>query len=227
MNSYNTQTINAPNPIARFAHRSRIKQSIHLALPFLKNGTVLDYGCGTGHFVAEMLKRRAGCAVGYEPYMDERCGKDLPIYREMIDVEKHMPFALVTLFETIEHLSLDEIDQFLLLCDRLLSTNGRILISAPIEVGPALLLKEMNRSLFRLKFPEHKPIEFVKATLFGIAARRAENIKVSHRGFDFRRSITYLKEKGWEVKVLTYGPLPIKTWYGNSQVYFLCYRGHR
>lgn len=86
-------------------------------------------------------------------------------------------------------------------------------------MGPVLILKELNRSFFIFRPSEHSLKEFVEASIFGIAASRAENIKCSHKGFDFRRAIQFLKVNGWDVDVLGFGPLPIATWYGNSQVY--------
>jgi 2-polyprenyl-3-methyl-5-hydroxy-6-metoxy-1,4-benzoquinol methylase len=217
--SYNLQTVDSKNPLARYAHRNRIQQSIALTLPKLASGKVLDYGCGSGVFVAALLKLKPGSAVGYEPYMQERVSRDLPIYKEILDVKKLGPYSLVSLFETIEHLSNAELDDFLNLCESLLPPSGGILISAPIEIGPALLLKEFNRSLFRFKLPEHRLWELLKASFLAIPASRAVDLKTSHKGFDFRLAIKYLQAKGWNVSVMRYGPLPIGTWYGNSQVY--------
>jgi len=102
----------------------------------------------------------------------------------------------------------------------ILKENGSILISAPIEIGPALLLKEFSRSIFRHKWPEHGICELFLATTLGIPGKRATNVKISHKGFDFRKVIRYLETKDYEIRVLRYGPLPIGTWYGNSQIYF-------
>ena len=219
MSAYDSETINSPNPLARYAHRNRLRKSVELALPRLRNGKVLDYGCGSGAFVSALEALASGCAVGYEPFMTDRCGGGLPIFSTLQDAEKLGPYNLITLFETIEHLSAVEIDGFLEVCGRNLSPTGGILISAPIEIGPALVLKELNRSILRFKQPEHRLVEFLKASLLGMPARRAEDIKISHRGFDFRQAMQYLQACGWEVEVLCYGPLPIGTWYGNSQVY--------
>jgi 2-polyprenyl-3-methyl-5-hydroxy-6-metoxy-1,4-benzoquinol methylase len=217
--SYDKQTINSPNPLARYSHRSRFKKSVQLALSKLQDGRVLDYGCGSGVFVHEMLALRQNCAVGYEPYMTERTSSALPIYSRIEDLESMGPFSLVTLFETIEHLCEEEATGFLSTSAKLLSSSGGILISGPIEIGPALLAKEFNRSILRFQLPDYGLMEFAKASLIGIAATRAQNIKTSHKGFDFRQAIRFFRESGWAVEVLEFGPLPIGTWYGNSQFY--------
>jgi 2-polyprenyl-3-methyl-5-hydroxy-6-metoxy-1,4-benzoquinol methylase len=217
--SYDKQTINSPNPLARFAHRSRFRKSIQLVLSKLPYGRVLDYGCGSGVFVKEMLARRPHCAVGYEPFMTERTSADLPIYSRIDDVESIGSFSLITLFETIEHLSEVEAAEFLGTCRKLLSTSGGILISGPIEIGPALLAKEFNRSILHFRLPDYGLLEFAGASLLGIPATRAKDIKTSHKGFDFRQAIEFFRKSGWAVEVLKFGPLPIGTWYGNSQFY--------
>ncbi|TWU00014.1 bifunctional 3-demethylubiquinone-9 3-methyltransferase/ 2-octaprenyl-6-hydroxy phenol methylase [Botrimarina colliarenosi] len=220
MSEYDAATINSPNPLARYAHRTRVRRSLELVRGRLDAGRVLDYGCGSGVLIASLESERPGSAVGYEPFMAERCQAGLPIFATMDEVRGQGPFGTVTLFETIEHLSDAELDAFLADCDAVLGPEGAIVVSAPIEVGPALFLKECNRFLLRLKPSEHYPIEFLKASLLGIPARRATELKSSHRGFDFRRAIQSMRQKGWESKILAYGPLPIGTWYGNSQVYF-------
>jgi hypothetical protein len=224
MSDYDSQTINARNPFARYSHRKRIKQSLALALPLIGDGRLLDYGCGPGVFLSKVLAHRPDSAVGYEPFMAERTQNHLPIYSTLPEIEQRGPYELITLFETIEHLSAEELSNFLNLARRNLSTSGRILISAPIEIGPALLLKDLNRFALRFHPSEHRPWELVTAGLFGIPARRAEDIKKSHRGFDFRRAIAQLRSSGWETQVLKYGPLPVPTWYGNSQVYMAASR---
>jgi hypothetical protein len=224
VSNYDAQTINAPNPLVRFAHRNRVRRSLTLALPRLGSGKLLDYGCGTGVFISEVIARYPGRAIGYEPFMTERSSASLPIFDTLAELELRGPYNLITLFETIEHLSDEELSSFLKFAEEVLTPTGGILISAPIEIGPALIFKDLNRSAFRRKLSEHRPLELLKAGIFGIPARRAENLKTSHRGFDFRRARNYLGNRGWGTDILSYGPLPSGTWYGNSQVYLWAYR---
>lgn len=217
--SYDRKTVNSPNPLARYAHRNRIRKSIALALSKSASGLILDYGCGSGALVSALLELKSDVAVGYEPFMQERVNDDLPIYKKFSDVIALGSFNLITLFEVVEHLSEPELDEFLCRCELLLSPQGGVLISAPIEIGPALLLKEFNRFIFRAKRPEYGFWEFLKACVLGIPASRAVNIKSSHKGFDFRCVVKCLEAKGWNVQIMSFGPMPIGIWYGNSQVY--------
>jgi hypothetical protein len=70
--NYDQQTINSRNPLARYAHRTRVKRSVQLATPRVGLGKIMDYGCGSGVFLSKMNSIREGAAVGYEPYMTER-----------------------------------------------------------------------------------------------------------------------------------------------------------
>jgi SAM-dependent methyltransferase len=220
MASYAVQTVDSPNPLARYAHRTRVRKSIELAKDRLEAGRILDYGCGSGVFVAEINRLRESIAFGYEPFMEERSRHGLPIYRDFEDLLHHKPFGTVTLFETIEHLSESELSEFLQRSFDLLGNDGCILISAPIEIGPSLFLKELNRFLRKPSMPNYGLLEFFKAALLGTPARRAENIKASHKGFDFRAAIRQIEERGWRVDVIGFSPIPFLGWYGNSQVFF-------
>jgi 2-polyprenyl-3-methyl-5-hydroxy-6-metoxy-1,4-benzoquinol methylase len=231
MSNYDAETINARNPIARYAHRNRVERSVGLALPLLDlskaaggQGRLLDFGCGSGVFVARILALRPGAASGFEPFMTERTQTTLPIVTSMADAADQGPYGLVTLFETIEHLTDPELQAFLDFAQRTLEPGGRILITAPIEIGPALFAKDANRFWLRGRRSEHGALELAKAAILGIAARRADDVKGSHRGFDFRQAMQSLRKSGWTPRILSYGPLPIPTWYGNSQVFMTAVR---
>ena len=217
---YSSQTVNHPNPIARFAHRHRNRKSILLANNLVKSNSkiIVDYGCGKGVFVDSLRRGGFKFAYGYEPYMEQAIDRSY-----IVKDKKLIPTGnveLVTLFETIEHLDTDELDSFFDFCRLCLNESGKILISAPLEIGPAVILKDIVRSILFKRPLEYSFIELLKCGLFGMSIERSKNIKHSHKGFDFRKIITLIRKRYGKVKVLGYGPLPINTWYGNSQVYF-------
>lgn len=220
MVSYDKQTLNTPNPIARYAHRNRLARVIKLVTSQAKINKVLDYGCGSGAFLKAIKDTINIEVVGYEPHMTERVDTTVPIYDKYESIDTLKPFDLITIFETVEHLSEDELLTFLTRADSLMGNGGRILFSAPIEIGPAILMKELNRCILHKRLPENKLLELLLASIFGISAKRSINIKNSHKGFDFRKTIKYLEETYGPVTIESYGPLPIPTWYGNSQIYF-------
>lgn len=220
MVSYDRQTLNSPNPIARYAHRNRLARATRLVTSLVGVRKVLDYGCGAGAFINEIQGVNDIEAIGYEPFMVEKNHLDTPILKDFSSIQDFGPFDVITIFETIEHLDNNELVEFLERASPLLSQKGRILASVPIEIGPALLMKEINRSVLHKRLPENSLRELFLASFFGIAAKRAKNIKTSHKGFDFRETIRFLENEHGPVDIASYGPLPIGTWYGNSQVYF-------
>jgi tRNA G46 methylase TrmB len=69
--SYDRQTINSSNPIARFAHRARIRKSLTLAKKLAPAGaTIVDFGAGTGTFLSSLGDERPDVSLfAVEPYM--------------------------------------------------------------------------------------------------------------------------------------------------------------
>ncbi len=217
--SYARQTVDAINPVVRLAHRNRVRRSVELAVAKADGGPVLDYGCGTGAFVAEMGRIHSAPVVGYEPIMEERAEDGLPIFTDLDAVRTSGPFALITLFETIEHLSTDEQLGFLTEARRLLRPAGGVLLSCPVMIGPAVFLKELNRKMVLREPFEHTPGALLRAGLFGRTSGRSANIKGTHNGFDFRQVCRFAEAQGWTTQTVAFGPLPTRTWYGNSQAY--------
>lgn len=217
---YETQTLDHPNFIARFAHRNRHRKSISLATTLVKNKarTIVDYGCGKGAFVDELRREGFDFAYGYEPFMEQNQERDY-IYNDLRDFSPKST-ELITLFETIEHLDEGELNSFFSFCEHSLKAEGIILVSAPIMLGPAVIAKDIVRSLLFKRPLEYTLIELIKCGIFGVNVRRSHDIKGSHKGFDFRKSISFIEENYGVVKILGFGPLPINSWYGNSQVYF-------
>lgn len=78
--------------------------------------------------------------------------------------------------------------------------------------NPLARLSHRNRKRIEGYFQD-KFLEFIGAAFFGIPGYR------ENPDFDFRHLVRFCKSRGWKVKVLGYGPLPIPTWYGNSQVF--------
>ncbi|GHV06876.1 hypothetical protein FACS189485_16160 [Spirochaetia bacterium] len=224
---YEKNTVNSPNPFARLSHRNRVKKCVTFIVPRLELGKVLDYGCGTGLFVSILNSIKPGIAIGYEPYITEKFERDAKIFSSFDDILSLKPFFTITLFEVIEHLSNSSLEEFLTRSTGLLGGGG-IYVSAPIEIGPVIIVKELYRILNRKNSPyghtfEYTFFEFVKAAFFGIAGKRPGDGSHGygpHKGFDFRKTIKFIESKGWKVTVLGYGPLPIIGWYGNSQVFF-------
>ncbi|MFM6254022.1 MAG: hypothetical protein ACKPEQ_33585, partial [Dolichospermum sp.] len=77
--SYDSNTINAANPIARYSHRNRLSRGISLVTSQTGVRKLLDYGCGTGAFINAIQGVNDIVAIGYEPFMTEYKSDNLPI----------------------------------------------------------------------------------------------------------------------------------------------------
>lgn len=203
---YEQQTLDHPNPLARFAHRARLRRALSLALAFTpRGGTVLDYGAGHGRFL-HLLRgdlARAGRAgerlLGYDPFMK-------PIFPgvEFVQAIEAIPSGAVdcvTALEVCEHLDDSESAAFVACVRRVLRKGGTLLVTVPIVIGPVILPKELARMILFRRWTDLTPLELMACAWLGKAPRRADNIKHSHRGYDWRRTRELLACEVGEVRV--------------------------
>lgn len=221
---YEKQTVDNPNPLARFSHRARMRKSRRLVMPFLTgSATLLDYGCGQGRFLHELandikVTEPRVELLGYDPYQSAQFDG----YRVVSEVAQIGPESvdILTILEVCEHLTERETDEFIEFALRVMSRNARLLVTVPIEIGPAVLLKEPSRCILHRRRPEVTASEFLRAAFVGTPARRAENVKNSHRGYDWRATHRRFQEF-FECDHIEFSPLPYDSWYGQSQVLML------
>jgi SAM-dependent methyltransferase len=216
--SYAAQTLDTPNPIARYAHRQRYKASFDRVTGEVRDGgTVFDYGCGQGDFLNTLADLRPDLTlIGFDP----ESGHEAERYAAIDDPATVAAASvdLVCCFETLEHLYDAEIASFLGTADRVLVPGGEILISVPVIGGPTLLLKEANRAVLFRRRSDYAPRELLAASLAGRPAPRPDDIRVTHKGFDFRALLARLGER-FEVADVTCSPFPTLPWWLNSQVF--------
>jgi len=150
--NYEKNTTESANPFARYAHRTRVKFSIALVDKWAPlGGAVVDFGAGTGLFIDRLHNRRADLHLcGVEPYMAVRAtsARLLPDLAALDDYSQEV----VTAFEVCEHLTDDEMGEFLAGAFRVLRESGKLILSAPIMFGLAIVPKETNRMLFVRQF---------------------------------------------------------------------------
>jgi 2-polyprenyl-3-methyl-5-hydroxy-6-metoxy-1,4-benzoquinol methylase len=222
--SYEKQTVDNPNPLARFAHRTRLKKSKRLLAPLLTDSAVLlDYGCGQGRFLHDIATdideiRPNVVLLGYDPYQSAQFDG----YRIVSDPTAiaAQSVNVLTCLEVCEHLTDSETQEFIDFAQRVLAPNGKLVVSVPIMTGPAVLLKELSRSILFRRRSDMTASELVKAAFRGIPARRADDIKASHRGFDWRVTQRTLLGS-FQCVSIEFSPLPFKSPYWQSQVLML------
>jgi SAM-dependent methyltransferase len=216
--SYRAQTLDTPNPVARYAHRQRYKASFErVTREVRQGGTVLDYGCGQGDFLNTLAELRPDLSLyGYDPESDHS-----PERYALVDDVAAVPDGsvdMVCCFETLEHLYDPEIAAFVEQSRRVLAAGGEATISVPVIGGPPLLLKEANRALLFRRRSDYTARELLGASLAGRPAPRPGDIRVTHKGFDFRALLGVLGEH-FEVADTACTPFPALPWWLNSQVF--------
>jgi 2-polyprenyl-3-methyl-5-hydroxy-6-metoxy-1,4-benzoquinol methylase len=219
MVSYDRQTIHSPNPLARFAHRSRIAKSVALAEKYLpKKGVVIDFGAGTGLLLSTLGDRRSDASLyAIEPFMPSASD---PRIHYVPDFEAlNLNPDVISAFEVCEHLTDAETERFLANAQHCLKADGKLIVSVPIMIGGALLVKELNRSILFRRRSDYSASELLAGCLGRPVVRPAER-NPTHKGFDFRRLRDQLRERFIiEDEILSPLPLP---WWANSQVFFIC-----
>ena len=219
MVSYDRQTVNTPNPLARFAHRSRVAKSVALADKYLpQKGVVVDFGAGTGLFLSTLGDKRPDATLfAIEPFMPPATDSRIRYIPNLKSLNLNPD--VISAFEVCEHLTDAETEQFISDAQRSIKAHGKLIVSVPIMVGGALPLKELNRSILFRRASEYSVSELLAGILGGMVERPTNQLP-THKGFDFR----WLREKLRERFVIEdeiLSPLPLP-WWANSQVFFIC-----
>lgn len=219
--SYERQTRESPNPLARFAHRFRHTYGTELlATSAPSGGSVVDFGAGTGALLHSLVERRPDLTtIAVEPYMQvtDFDGRVVP---SLSDVDA-ASVDILAAFEVCEHLPDDDVEQFLVDADRVLRDDGQLIISVPIMVGPVVLLKVSNRAWQNRERPEYSLRELGRA-LAGLQVPRPSDRGPTHKGFDFREFDRTVQGSFRRCGVVR-SPMRSLPWWANSQV-FVTYR---
>jgi len=217
--TYAQQTIDSPNPFARFAHRSRYKVTLDLAARLLPTGgTIVDFGAGEGTFLNRVGQSHPDSRlIAIEPWQTIA----FPEIETVTDIRDILPASvdLVGAFEVLEHVTDDQLHEFLKGARTILKPGGRLLVTVPIMYGLALPLKELTRAMLHRRFSDTGPLEMAKGTV-GFPIARAANRLSSHKGFDFR---WLRRELAANFRIIeeSYSPFPKAPWWTNSQAVFI------
>jgi 2-polyprenyl-3-methyl-5-hydroxy-6-metoxy-1,4-benzoquinol methylase len=243
---YARKQIFCPSRVVAWSHGSRFKVAVHLAAASAAGGRVLDYGCGDGTFLA-MTHGTFAEAVGAD--IDEaqlaECRQRLAGLRRVVFVSaaeiEHGPhrqaYDAVTCMEVLEHCLDAERVRVLRRLREAVKPAGRVIISVPIEVGPALVGKQIFRAIAAWRGHgdyRHREIysarELVAAALARPRLARAEyEVETpqgtmrycGHKGFDWRAVEREIRAQ-FVVEERRFTPMPALGALMNSQVWFVC-----
>ncbi len=241
---YARKQLYCPSRVVAWSHGSRFRLAASLASTGA-GGRLLDYGCGDGTFIA-LTHGIFAEAVGSD--VDDtqlaECRRRLGTMAGVRFVHSAdlagMPAAydVVTCMEVLEHCVDAERRRVLDELRGLVAANGRIVISVPIEVGPALLGKQLFRAIAAWRGhgdyqhrERYSPREMLAAAFARPNLARAEYVVATpsgpmrycgHKGFDWRILEREIEDRfAVERRLFT----PLGAFGGalaNSQVWFVC-----
>ena len=150
---YATKQIFCRDQVIAWSHRRRFEVGLELARRFAGQ-QLLDYGCGDGTFLAllQTTPHRPALAVGaeLEGFQLDDCrarlgdkGLQFVAIEQLDRPAQHGRYDGIVCMEVLEHVV--EIDVVLRRLWRLLSEEGVLLISVPVEIGLPLLVKQTVR----------------------------------------------------------------------------------
>ena len=242
---YARKQIYCPSRVVAWSHGSRFRLAAELASAGA-GGRLLDYGCGDGTFLT-MTHGTFGTAVGADigAAQQAECRRrlsDLPglsfvLTPELADAAHTGAYDVVTCMEVLEHCVDEERRRVLDDLRRLVAASGRVIVSVPIEVGPALAGKQLFRAIAAWRGQgdyrhreTYTPRELMAAVAGGPNLARARYTVqgpdgpieyCGHKGFDWRVLEREIRARfGVERRLFTpMGPLGALL---NSQVWFVC-----
>ncbi|HVL67915.1 MAG TPA: class I SAM-dependent methyltransferase [Vicinamibacterales bacterium] len=245
---YARKQIYCPNRVVAWSHGSRFDRAAALAACG-RGGALLDYGCGDGTFIAlthGLFRRAVGADVDREQLNDCRARFGTLAGVEFEEVPRLQApahagaYDVVTCMEVLEHCTDQQRRQVLADLHRLCAKEGRIIISVPIEIGPALAAKQFVRAIAAWRgqgdyqYRETYSLrELVRAVLARPGLARAEySVETpdglrrycGHKGFDWRTLERELRAR-FRVDRRLFTPLPVLGPVINSQVWFVCRPG--
>ena len=229
-----------------WSHGSRFRLAARLAAAAATGGRLLDYGCGDGTFIA-LTHGTFAEAVGSDIDAAQlaQCGRRLGhldgvrfvTIDELASPDHRGAFDVVMCMEVLEHCVDAERASVLDALARVTSAGGRVIISVPIEIGPALLGKQLFRAIaawrghgdYRHR-ETYSPRELIAAALgrprlaravYDVETPSGRMRYCGHKGFDWRileREIV----RRFRVTERRFTPMPALGAVLNSQVWFVC-----
>lgn len=245
---YARKQIFSKNGIIAWSHRRRFALARELASA-AAGGSLLDYGCGDGTFIAlahDLFRETAGTDADLDQLRECRRrlngmnGVQFASLDELREPSRTGYYDAVMCMEVLEHCPGDIQPQVLADLARLVRPDGVVVISVPIEIGPTLAVKQAVRAgaaatgLIEYEDRErYRLAEFMRMLLArdGSQIERRATIAINaegetvryhgHKGFNWR-VLKRLIEQTFVIERRHYSPLPLTGPLLNSQVWFVC-----
>jgi 2-polyprenyl-3-methyl-5-hydroxy-6-metoxy-1,4-benzoquinol methylase len=236
------------NRILQWSHSRRYAMARRIVKPYA-GGNLLDFGCGDATFLAmvhDLFPRATGADL--DPTIVEDCrsrlqdfpGLSFALTGDLARPEHQGAYDVVLCTEVLEHCLDDAVEAVLDDLSRAVSATGTVIISVPIEIGPALAVKQLVRAIaawqhlgdyqYREKYTlaefrtmlmadEHSRIE---RPVYSYPREPGPEVKShGHKGFNWRILESKIRRR-FDVRELRFSPLDGAGKWFASQVWFIC-----
>lgn len=195
--------------------------SLRLAERHCAHGaTVLDFGAGPGLFLHRLGAARPDLTlIGFDPYMAPQFPEIH--YAQRLDRIEPGSVNLFTAFEVCEHLYHNELETLFEELARVMAPDGTILISVPIMYGFAVVPKVLNWKWRDRTAQTGYALGELLRSAVGKPVCRPENLRVTHKGFDFRELRAMLDGR-FALAQVYHSPLRWLPWWLSSQYFMVC-----
>ncbi len=230
--------------IIAWSHQSRFRLARKMVEPYAGN-RLLDYGCGDGTLLGQihdLFPTAVGADVDLNQTIDCRArfanlsGLSFVLTNDLAGAAHAGAYQVVTCMEVLEHCVDQDRDQLLLALGRLVSPDGVLVISVPIEIGPTLIGKQIVRTLAGWRgLGDYKYNEsYTTYELFRMAFA-GERTAIprplysngngsgfhAHKGFNWR-TLRMLLQEHFNIRQVRFSPLGWLGGYFSSQAWFIC-----
>ena len=246
--AYSKKQLFCKDRIIAWSHNSRYKLAREIVQQYAGK-RLLDYGCGDGTFLA-IVSDLFGNATGadVDPKQTAECAKRFETFPNLsflllqdLDGEQHDgAFDVAICMEVLEHSTEEQVDEILTNLRRLVSRDGTVIISVPIEIGPTLLAKHLVRTVagwrglgdykYREKYTVGEIVRMVFAGEKTAIDRPVYTAEFSteqridfhgHKGFNWRALRVRLRQE-FTITEIRFSPLGWLGGYLSSQAWFVC-----
>lgn len=154
--AYSRKQIGSRSRLISWSHSTRFQVGLELGRE-LGGRRVLDYGCGDGTFLAQLMdgpsapSRAVGAEIADDLVNGNRArfsGRRFLQFvhaRELSKDEHTGVYDALVCMEVLEHVL--DVDWFLDEFRRLLSPGGLLLLSVPVEIGLSVVIKQATRRI--------------------------------------------------------------------------------
>lgn len=245
---YAKKQLLCPSRLIAWSHRSRFRLARRLVAPWAGRA-LLDYGCGDGTFIAQigdLFPHVVG--ADYDAHQLEDCrlrftgrgGVGFVTTAELASAAHEHAYAVVTCMEVLEHCTESQVAAVMADLKRLAARDGVVIISVPIETGPALAGKQIMRALAGRRGlgdyasrERYRPGEFLRMVFAGARTAIERPVYMAdvaptgprefcgHKGFNWR-ALRLRLERDFRIVHNRFSPLG---WLGgalSSQAWFIC-----